>query len=110
LPPFTPPGTPPADIYANGEIIMRNLAYEQMTEYVPVAPGKYNVQVYPAGQTEEPLVNTVLTAPPERSYTIVLVGGADNESLLPIAEAYLPMVDRRSTYIRFVHLAPDAPK
>jgi hypothetical protein len=51
---------------------MRNLAYEQMTEYVPVAPGEYNVQVYPAGQTEEPLVNTVLTAPPERSYTIVL--------------------------------------
>ncbi|MGI6752704.1 MAG: hypothetical protein ACOX31_00080 [Eubacteriales bacterium] len=47
---------------------MRNLAYEQMTEYVPVAPGEYNVQVYPAGQTEEPLVNTVLTAPPERRY------------------------------------------
>lgn len=44
---------------------MRNLAYEQMTEYVPVAPGEYNVQVYPAGQTEEPLVNTVLTVPPE---------------------------------------------
>ena len=104
------PGSPPVDIYSNGNIIMRNFAYMQMTEYVPVIPGEYNIQVYPAGETDEPLIDTILTVPPERSYTVTLFGRPEDVAILSVVEAYLPMVDRRSTYVRFVHLAPDAPE
>ncbi|MGI6166994.1 MAG: DUF4397 domain-containing protein [Eubacteriales bacterium] len=104
------PDTPPVDINADGNMIMGNLAFEQITEYVPVNPGEYRIQVYPAGQTDNPLIDTIFTVPPERSYTLALVGRMDDVGLLPISEAYLPMVDRRSTYVRFVHLVPGAPE
>jgi hypothetical protein len=103
------PDAPPVDIYANGNLIARNLAYKQLTDYVPVKPGEYTVQVFPTGQTTNPVINTKLTVPPMSSFTIAAVGNLANISLFPIMEVYMPMVDKRSSYVRFAHLSPDAP-
>lgn len=103
------PDAPPVDIYANGNLIAKNLAYKQMTNYVPVKPGNYTIQVYPAGQKLNPVINTKFAVPPMSSLTIAAVGKLADISLLPIMEVYMPMVDKRSSYIRFAHLSPNAP-
>lgn len=103
------PDAPPVDIYANGNLIAKNLAYKQLTDYVSVKPGEYIIQVYPAGQKLNPVINTNLTVPPKSSFTIAAVGKLANISLLPIMEVYMPMVDKRGSYIRFAHLSPNAP-
>ncbi len=103
------PDAPNVDIYANGDLIAQNLAYKQLTNYVAVKPGEYTVQVYPAGQKINPVINTKLTVPPNSSFTIAAVGKLSDISLLPIMEVYMPMVDKRSSYTRFAHLSPNAP-
>jgi hypothetical protein len=103
------PDAPPVDVYADGSLIARNLAYKQLTNYVPVMPGEYNIQVFPAGQKQAPVINSNLVIPPESSITVAASGMLSDISLLPIREAYMPMVDRRSSYVRFAHLSPNAP-
>lgn len=103
------PDAPPVDIYANGNLIARNLAYKQLTNYVAVKPGEYTIQVYPAGQKLNPVINTKFAVPQKSSFTIAAVGKLANISLLPIMEVYMPMIDKRSSYIRFAHLSPNAP-
>lgn len=103
------PDAPSVDIYANGNIIAKNLAYKQLTDYVEVKPGEYIIQVYPAGEKTNPVIDTKLKVPAENSFTIAAVGMLSDISLLPIMEMYMPMVDKRKSYIRFAHLSPNAP-
>ena len=37
------PDAPPVDIYANGNMIVQNLAYKDLTGYLAVPPGEYNI-------------------------------------------------------------------
>lgn len=103
------PDAPSVDIYANGSLIAKSLAYKQLTEYVPVKPGAYTIQVYPAGQKTNPVIDTKLTVPQKNRFTVAAVGKLANIGLLPIMEMYMPMTDKRSSYVRFVHLSPNAP-
>lgn len=103
------PDAPPVDIYANDNLIAKNIAYKQFTNYVSVKPGEYTVQVYPAGQKTTPVINTKLTVPPKSRFTVAAVGKLADISLLPIMEEYMKMVDKRRSYIRFAHLSPNAP-
>lgn len=103
------PGSPAVDIYANGNLIAQGLEFEQITEYVPVAPGNYSIQVFPAGRTENPIISTGLTVPTDSSMTVAAVGEPGRLSLFPVREVYMPMIDRRGVYVRFAHLSPDAP-
>jgi hypothetical protein len=103
------PDAPPVDIYANGDLVANDLAYEQMTNYVPVPPGDYTIQVYPAGTTTNPVIDTTLSVPEKSSFTVAAVGNLADIGLYPIQEMYMPMVDKRSSYVSFAHLSPDAP-
>jgi len=103
------PDAPPVDIYANGTLIANNLSYKQLTDYVPVKAKDYTIQVFPAGETVNPVFTTNLTVPPRSCFIVAAVGELANFSLLPIMEVYMPMVDKRSSYVRFAHLSPNAP-
>ncbi len=97
------------DVYANGNLIARGLSYGQMTEYVPVKPGNYSIQVFPAGMVENPVLSSALTVLPETSQTITAIGKQGDLTIFPIREVYMPLLDKRSAYLRFVHLSPNTP-
>ncbi len=103
------PDAPPVDVYANGDIIAKNLSFKQLTDYVAVKPGEYTIQIFPAGQKTTPVLNTKMNIPSQSSLTVAAIGKLANLQLLPIMEVYMPMVDKRSSYVRFAHLSPDAP-
>ena len=103
------PDAPPVDIYANDNLIAKNLAYKQFTNYVPVKPGEYAIQVYPTGQKSTPVIDTKYTVPTKSRLTLAAVGKLADIGLLPIMEMYMKMVDNRRSYIRFAHLSPNAP-
>ncbi|MEA4833475.1 MAG: DUF4397 domain-containing protein [Oscillospiraceae bacterium] len=103
------PDAPAVDIYANGNLIAKNLVYKQLTDYVAVKPNEYTIQVYPAGQKNNPVIDTKLTIPPMSSITVAAINKLANISLLPIMELYMPMYDKRISYIKFAHLSPNAP-
>ncbi|ABZ84628.1 conserved hypothetical protein [Heliomicrobium modesticaldum Ice1] len=102
------PNAPPVDIYANNVLIIRRLPYSRFTQYFPVLPGRYRIEVFPTGTRTTPVIVAVVDIPDRAIITAAAVGVLPNLSLLPIADPRLP---RRpdTVYIRFAHLSPDAP-
>jgi hypothetical protein len=106
------PDAPPVDIYVNGNMIAQNLPYKQFTGYMTVNPGRYNIQVFPTGQTMNPVVNVNVAVPPGSAYTVAAVGRVADIGLLPIPEKYLPVMPMHAANnanVRFIHLSPNAP-
>ena len=106
------PDAPAVDIYANGNLIAQGLTYKEFTDYLQVNPGRYNIQVFPAGQQMNPVINTDITIPQNNAYTIAAVGRLSSIGLLPIPEIYMPETQMRmpnNSNVRFVHLSPNAP-
>ncbi len=103
------PDAPPVDVYLNNNKVAQNLKYEKFTEYLQVPPGRYNVRVYPAGRTQNPVINTNVNIPARKILTIAAVDTLNNISLLPIEDTLMP-IKQGMAYIRFGHLSPNAPK
>jgi len=102
------PDAPPVDVYANGTKLASNLFYSGFTEYMPVPAGRYNVRVFPAGQTMNPVINTDVQIPPGTIITAAAVGRVADIELLPIQDPVIP-IPTGMTSLRFGHLSPNAP-
>lgn len=102
------PNAPAVDIYANGNLIVKDLAYKELSKYLPVAEGNYNIKIYPSGQRENPILDTDLYIPKGTFFNVTAIGEAPNISLYPIPEPTVQQNFGRPC-IRFVHLSPNAP-
>ena len=102
------PGAPAVDVYANDNIIIRNLPYKEVSSYIPVPTGNYNIKVYPTGSKTKPVVDTNVYVPEKSFYTIAAIGEVSDISLYPIQE---PVSANKSDMacVRFIHLSPNAP-
>ncbi|QZY54512.1 DUF4397 domain-containing protein [Crassaminicella profunda] len=102
------PNAPNVDVYANGNLIVQDLAYRQFSPYVPVTPGNYNIEVYPTGKKENPVIDTDVYIPQGTFFNVAAIGELPNISLYPIPEPTTAQNFGRPC-IRFVHLSPNAP-
>ncbi len=102
------PNAPAVDVYANGTQIASNLPYTGFTEYLAIVPGQYNIKVYPAGQTNTPVINTSITVPPNSIYTVAAIGQLPNIELYPILEPIMA-IPQGKVLVRAAHLSPNAP-
>lgn len=102
------PNAPAVDVYVNGNSIVQNLSYKQFSPYFTVAPGSYNIKVYPAGQTTNPIIDTNVNIPQGTVYNLAIIGTLPSVSLYPIQEPRTAQNFGRPC-VRFVHLSPNAP-
>ena len=102
------PNAPAVDVYANGMPIARNLSYRGFTEYMNIAPGTYNIEIYPAGRRDAPVLRTTAVLPSRSIFTIAAVGQLPNISLLPILEPK-GTIPSNMAMLRFSNLSPTAP-
>ncbi len=102
------PNAPSVDVYANGNLIIKNLAYKQLSPYVPVIPGDYNIKVYPTGVTTNPVIDTTVNIPKNTIFNLAIIGKLPNISLLAIPEP-IGQINFGRACIRFIHLSPTAP-
>lgn len=102
------PNVPAVDIYANGNLIARNLNYRQFTEYFAIPGGNYNIIVFPAGQTANAILNTTISIPGGSIFTITVTGMIPSVTLLPVEDPRMPIPPGK-LMIRFVHLSPNTP-
>lgn len=102
------PNAPAVDVYANGNLIINNLAYKQFSQYLPVPPGNYNIRVYPSGEMTNPVLDTNLYIPQNTIFNAAVIGMLPDISLYPIPE---PITAQTSGFAcaRFIHLSPNAP-
>jgi hypothetical protein len=102
------PGASGVDVYANGNLIARNLRYRNFTPYLKVTPGAYNIRVYRFGTTTNPIVSTNVTLNPGAIYTAAAIGRPVNIGLFLISDTRVPVSQSRAN-VRFIHLSPDSP-
>lgn len=102
-----PGATSPIAIRVNGEEVLSNLAFGQVSGYLDVDPGEALVEILPAGGATVMISDTV-TLNSEAEYTLVTTG---NTTLQPL-ELFL-LDDENETQqgvsrLRLVHIAPIA--
>lgn len=102
------PNAPAVDVYANDNLIVRNLAYKETSPYLPVPSGNYNIKVYPTGETTNPVIDSKVFVPENSIYTIAAIGELPDISLYPIQEPISPN-NTGMACVRFIHLSPNAP-
>ncbi|MGE5454454.1 MAG: DUF4397 domain-containing protein [Methylocystaceae bacterium] len=103
------PGTPAVDVYVNGDLAVQDLNYEEITDYLMVAPGEYNIKVFLAGETTNPAVDVDVVIPDDEITTVAAVGVLPNISVLPVVQTEKCPPPQKAL-ARFIHLSPDAPK
>lgn len=102
------PNAPAVDVYANGQRVLQNLSYKQVSDYLTIPAGNYLIEVYPAGQyTGNPVLRQRISVQPGRSYTAAAAGNVENLKLIPAVDKTRTAYDTANA--RFWHLSPDAP-
>jgi hypothetical protein len=101
------PNTPTVDVYANDNLVARNLSYKEFTEYFPVPAGSYRISAFPTGQKSNPVLSANISVPAGAILTVAGVGSAPNLSVLTISDRMMPIPPGK-TYVKFVHLSPNA--
>lgn len=102
------PGAPSVDVYANDRIVARRLSYGQFTDYTSLDAQTYNIQVYPAGRRDTPLLSINLPINEQTIYTLAIIGTLPQIGIIPIEDEYVDTSLVR-TNIRFANLSPNAP-
>lgn len=102
------PNAPAVDVYANDNLIVKNLAYKESSPYLPVPSGNYNIKVYPTGETTNPVIESSVYIPENSIYTIAAIGELPDISLYPIQEP-TSTNNTGMACVRFIHLSPNAP-
>lgn len=102
------PDAPRVDIYANGNIIARNLSYKAFTQYMPLPQGNYNITVFRAGTTNNAVINTRFNLPAGKILTVAAINRLRDIELYAVEDTRLDMNPSKA-FVRFVHLSPNTP-
>jgi hypothetical protein len=102
------PNTPAVDIYANDNLVARNLTYRGFTEYFPVPAGSYHITAFPSGQKTSPILAANISVPAGSILTIAGTGSLPDLSLVTVSDRLMPILPEK-TYVKFVHLSPNTP-
>jgi hypothetical protein len=102
---------PAVDVYANGDRILESVAFGQISGYLSVPAGEYQVQVVPAGATidEGPVVIDAALTFESGTRTTVAATGSLASDIAPQVIADDPAPSADGTQVRVVHLSADAP-
>jgi hypothetical protein len=104
------PDAPAVDVFLNGDKAVSDLAFDDITDYVAVPAGDYNVRVFPAPSdgTDTPVIDADVTLSAATDYTVAAVGLLENiEPLVLVDDNTAPAAGEAR--LRFVHASPDAP-
>ncbi|MCX7749275.1 MAG: DUF4397 domain-containing protein [Clostridia bacterium] len=102
------PNTSAVDIYANGSLIAKSVAYRNFTPYIPILPGRININIFPSGLQVNPVYAGTLEISAQSISTLTAIGLSPNISVQKIPDPILN-VPLGKVLIRFVHLSPGTP-
>lgn len=103
----TSPDAPAVDVYVNGHKAVTNLTFKETTDYLRLSPGQYTIEVYPAGEMSQPVLQERVALTRNTYYTAAATGKLANIMLNVFVDK--PYVNHNQSKIRVIHLSPDAP-
>ena len=104
------PDAPNVDVSVDGEAVLEDVAYRDVSDYLQLAPGSYDVQITEAGNQETVLYEDTLQVE-AANYTVAAIGEAAEENQPLSVEVFEDdLTDPgENARIRGIHAAPDAP-
>jgi hypothetical protein len=101
------PDAPNVDIYVNGNRILKDFPYKDVSGYLSLPSGNYQIDIYPAGNMVSTVLSRKVTVESGKIYTLAAAGQVSKLKLLAFEDQ--PTVPSGETKARFIHLSPDAP-
>jgi hypothetical protein len=105
------PDAPAVEVYADGNMILTNVAYKASSDYLSVPAGPHNFKVYATGAnpaSDTPVINADATVAAGKDYTVVAVGKlADIQPAVFEDNNAAPASGK--AHVRVIHASPDAP-
>ncbi|WP_027340629.1 DUF4397 domain-containing protein [Halonatronum saccharophilum] len=102
------PDAPAVDVYANNMKVASNLSFKDLTGYLRLRSGRYNIEVFPAGRRMNPVLQENIVIRSGSISTASVIGRVRNLNLLAIEDPK-ENPTRDIAYIRAAHLSPNAP-
>ncbi|MBS2969301.1 DUF4397 domain-containing protein [Metabacillus sp. KIGAM252] len=101
------PDAPAVDVYVNRRLVLSNVSFKQISDYMQIPGGQYRFDIFPAGNQTTPVLSENFLLMPGITYTLAASGMLSKLKLIPIVDR--PFVSAGETKVKFVHLSPDAP-
>lgn len=101
------PKAGPVDAYANGELIAKNLTFGKYTSYLPLDSGSYEIQLYPSGLYDKPLLTKTVNLLPKSASTISIITLNDAMDLFVLNDSTGGSL--ANSFVRFINLSPTSP-
>lgn len=98
------PDAPNMDIYINNTPIASNFAYKELTKYISLLAGDYEIKIMPHKENRSPLIQRVIKIPENSVYTLAIAGSGPHIFLFPIPEP-VKARDMDTACVRFIHLS-----
>jgi hypothetical protein len=106
------PDTPAVDVYVDGQVVLEGLEFQQVSPYLSVPTGTYQLAVAPAGTSvDDAVIDAELTLG-KAYYSVAAIGELSDNTIEPLVST-IPVVGgpaRQGLAVaQAVHAAPDAP-
>lgn len=101
------PNSGPVDVYASGELISENLEFGKHSNYFPLNSGNYEIQLYPAGLYDQPLLTKTINLLPKTLSTISIVSLSNAIDLFLLNDSFTGSLS--NSFVRFINLSQTAP-
>lgn len=102
------PNAPAVDIYANDNILIKNLEFGGLTKYIPIPEGSYKISIYATGDTKNPVIEAILDVVKNKIITVAAIGMLEDIDLIGIYDT-AENNSEENAMVRFIHLSPNAP-
>lgn len=101
------PTAPNVDVYAGGKLISKNLSFSNITPYMDLSPGTYDIEIYITGTYDNPIFNKTIDLAPSTSFTISVVTIDNAIKLFLLSDSNIAN-DLNKTFLRFINLSPNS--
>ena len=97
---------PNVDVWVNGSVVLSNVPFQAVSDYLDLDAGEYRIQVTPTGVTAPIVIDATVELQAGSVYTVAAVGFLSSDSLVPLV-----LLDDLSigqgARLRFVHASAD---
>ncbi len=100
------PDAPNVDIWVDGEVVLTDVPFTAVSDYLTLPAGTYNVQVTATGGTD-PVIDADLTLAAGTSYTVAAIGPLAEISATVLTDDRAPASGQAK--LRVFHASPSAP-
>ncbi|MGN1401069.1 MAG: DUF4397 domain-containing protein [Bacillus sp. (in: firmicutes)] len=101
------PDAGPVDIYVNGIRVLKEFPYKKVSEYIPLPQGRYQIDIYPAGNQTSTVISRRVEVENGKLYTLVATGADNQYKLVTFKDE--PRTPPGEAKIRTIHVSQDAP-